>query len=105
VDPETEMIYFGNHGGYFYAVNSSNGDEVWKFKTGGAILSSPTLVRSTGTVIIGSNDGNVYLLEAASGDLKQKIPLLSGLSGVPVVVGDHLYVFDNLGYLYSFKET
>jgi outer membrane protein assembly factor BamB len=105
VDPETEMIYFGNHGGYFYAVNSSNGDEVWKFKTGGAILSSPTLVRSTGTVIIGSNDGNVYLLEAASGDLKQKIPLLSGLSGVPVVVGDHLYVFDNLGCLYSFKET
>ncbi len=103
VDAESGMVFFGNLKGFVYSVNSSNGHEVWKFRTGDSILSSPTLVRSTGTVIIGSNDGNVYLLDAASGDLKQKIPLLSGLSGVPVVVGDHLYVFDHLGYLYSFR--
>lgn len=103
VDSETGVVYFGNHGGSLYAVNSSSGDEVWEFKTGDRVLSSPTLVRSTGTVIIGSNDGNIYLLDAVSGELKQKIPLLSGLSGVPVAVGDHLYVFDHLGYLYSFR--
>ncbi len=103
VDTEAGVIFFGNHGGYFYAVNSSNGDEVWEFKTGDKILSSSTLIKSTGTVIIGSNDGNVYLLDAKNGVLKQKIPLVSGLSGVPVAVGDHLYVFDHLGYLYSFR--
>jgi len=103
VDAEAGVVYFGNQGGVFYAVNSSNGDELWDFKTGGKIHSSPTLVKSTGTVIFGSGDGNVYLLDAMSGDLKQKIPLLSGLTGVPVAVGDHLYVFDHLGYLYSFK--
>jgi outer membrane protein assembly factor BamB len=88
---------------YHVLTNSSNGDEVWEFKTGDKILSSSTLVKSTGTVIIGSNDGNVYLLDAKNGVLKQKIPLVSGLSGVPVAVGDHLYVFDHLGYLYSFR--
>jgi outer membrane protein assembly factor BamB len=103
VNAESGLIYFGDHAGYVYAVNSSNGDKVWKFRTGDSILSSPTLVKSTDTVIIGSNDGNVYLLDAVSSELKQKIPLLSGLSGVPVAVGDHLYVFDNLGYLYSFR--
>lgn len=103
VDSVTGIVYFGNHGGSLYAVNSSSGDEMWEFNTGDSVLSSPTLVRSTGTVIIGSNDGNIYLLDALSGDLKQEIPLLSGLSGVPVAVGDHLYVFDHLGYLYSFR--
>jgi outer membrane protein assembly factor BamB len=103
VDPETGMVYFGNHAGYLYAVDSSHGDKVWEFQTGDKILSSPTLVKSTGTVLIGSKDGNVYLLNAGNGALKQKIPLISGLTGVPVTVGDHLYVFDHLGYLYSFR--
>ncbi|MFA9436143.1 MAG: PQQ-binding-like beta-propeller repeat protein [Candidatus Bathyarchaeota archaeon] len=103
VDSETGVVYFGNHAGYLYAVDSSHGDKVWEYKTGDKILSSPTLVKSTGTVLVGSKDGNVYLLNAGNGDLKQKIPLLSGLTGVPVTVGDHLYVFDHLGYLYSFR--
>ena len=59
--------------------------------------------KSTETVLIGSNDGNVYLLNAGNGALKQKISLLSGLTGAPITVGDHLYVFDHLGYLYSFR--
>ena len=103
VDPETGVVYFGNHAGYLYAVDSSHGDKVWEFKTGDKILSSPTLVKSTGTLLIGSKDGNVYLLNAGNGALKQNIPLISGLTGVPVTVGDHLYVFDHLGYLYSFR--
>jgi outer membrane protein assembly factor BamB len=103
VDPETGLVYFGNHAGYLYAVESSHGDKVWEFKTGDKIVSSPTLVKSTETVLVGSKDGNVYLLNAENGALKQKIPLISGLTGVPVAVGDHLYVFDHLGYLYSFS--
>ena len=105
VDPETGVIFFGDDAGYIYAINSSNRDEVWKYRTGDKIMSSPTLVMSTGTILVGSNDGNVYLLNAQTGDLKQKIPLISGLTGVPVAVGDHMYVFDHLGYLYSFKTS
>jgi outer membrane protein assembly factor BamB len=103
VDSESKMIYFGNHAGYLYAVNSSNGDKEWEYKTSDKILSSPTLVKSTNTVLVGSKDGNIYLLNAKDGNLKQKISLLSGLTGVPVTVGDHLYAFDHLGYLYSFR--
>ena len=103
IDPENQILYYGNHGGKIYAVNIVRGRTVWEYTTGDRILSSPTLVKSTNTLVIGSNDGHVYLLDAKKGELKQKIPLLSGFSGVPVAVGDHLYVFDNLGYLYSFR--
>lgn len=102
ITPDGSMIYYGDHGGNFYAVNSSTGERIWSYQTGERIMSSPTLVHSTGTVIIGSHDGYVYLLDSATGDLKQKLGLNSGLTSVPVTVDDHLYVFDHLGYLYSF---
>jgi outer membrane protein assembly factor BamB len=103
IDPENGFIYYGNHGGSFYAVNASTGDAVWTYQTGGKILSSPTLVKRTNTVIIGSNDGVIYLLDAETGSLKQRLMLVSGLTGVPVAVGERLYAFDHLGYLYSFR--
>ena len=67
------------------------------------ITASPTLVQSTDTVIIGSKDKGVYLLDSETGELKQRLELLSGFTGVPVAVGDHLYLFDHLGYLYSYR--
>lgn len=103
IDPDSGLIYFGNHGGVFYAVNSTTGDDVWRFRTDGMITASPTLVRSTDIVIIGSKDMGVYLLDADTGEVKQKLELLSGFTGVPVAVGDHLYLFDHLGYLYSYR--
>jgi len=103
VDPENRIIYYGNNGGKVYAVDANRGKTIWVYNTGDRIQSSPTLVKETNTLIIGSNDANVYLLDAQTGSLKQKISLLSGLSGVPVALGDNLYVFDNLGYLYSFR--
>ena len=103
VDTENKMIYYGDHSGKIYAVNINRGRRIWVYNTGDRILSSPTLVKTTNTLIIGSNDANIYLLDTTTGRLKQQIPLLSGLSGVPVALGDHLYVFDNLGYLYSLR--
>lgn len=103
INPDNGLIYFGNHGGLIYAVNSTTGDDVWRYKTGDMITASPTLVQSTNTVIIGSKDKGVYLLDAMTGEVKQKLELLSGFTGVPVAVGDHLYLFDHLGYLYSYR--
>ena len=40
----------------------------WTFKTGGAIRSSPTVVDSV--VYVGSDDGNLYALDAVTGETK-----------------------------------
>ena len=103
IDADCEIVYYGSHGGGVMAVNASTGKTVWEYMTGGKIQSSPTLVKGTDTVIVGSGDGYIYLLDAEEGVLKQKIQLRSGLTGVPVAVGDHLYAFDHLGYLYSYR--
>jgi outer membrane protein assembly factor BamB len=103
IDPLNGIVYFGNHAGRFYAVNITDGEMLWRYLADDRILSSPTLVKSTNTIIFGSDDGHVYLLDSLKGTLKQKVSLNSGLSGVPVTIGNQMYVFDNLGYLYSFK--
>jgi outer membrane protein assembly factor BamB len=103
LDIWNKIVYFGNHYGMFYAINLTTGEMLWRYSTEGKIISSPTLVNSTQIIIIGSRDGYIYLLDSVKGTLKEKILLNSGISGVPVTVGDHLYVFDHLRYLYSFK--
>jgi len=42
----------------------------WKFKTGGRVYSSPAVAE--GTVFVGSNDGNLYAVDAATGTQKWK---------------------------------
>jgi outer membrane protein assembly factor BamB len=87
-------LYVGSYDGKFYALDTRTGIPRWKFATGGerrfeakglhgmqpktqtiadpfdVYLSSPVL--GEGAVYFGSGDGNVYALDAMSGDLKWK---------------------------------
>ena len=104
LDVSGRRVYFGTHGGTIYAIDMDTGVFLWSFETEGRVMSSPTLVESTKTIVIGSDDRFVFLLDSETGEEKQRIELISGLSGVPVTVGNQLYVFDNLGYLYAYSN-
>ena len=41
-------------------------------------------------------------LHLDDGRIVQRLYLESGLTGVPAISGPHLYLFDHLGFLYSF---
>jgi len=88
------LLYVGSYDGKFYALDKRTGAPRWKFTTGGerrfeakglhgmepknqtiadpfdVYLSSPIV--AGGVVYFGSGDGNLYALDAASGDLKWK---------------------------------
>jgi outer membrane protein assembly factor BamB len=88
------IVYIGSYDGAFYALDARTGVLKWKFVTGGErrfeakglhgmqpknqtiadsfdiFLSSPVVAQ--GTVYFGSGDGNMYALDAASGDLRWK---------------------------------
>ncbi|HUI81688.1 MAG TPA: PQQ-binding-like beta-propeller repeat protein [Bryobacteraceae bacterium] len=88
------LVYFLSYDGRFYAVDESSGKLRWKFRTAGErrfearglhgmqpasqtfldpydiYLSSPVV--AAGTVYFGSSDGNVYALDAGSGELRWK---------------------------------
>ncbi len=75
------------------------GDLKWTFATGGGIYSSPTVVG--GTVYVGSRDGNIYALNAATGEKLWAFKTGSWVESSPVVVGGVVYVGSNDGSLYA----
>jgi outer membrane protein assembly factor BamB len=54
--------YIGTLGGDVVSIGLKNGRERWRFKTGGAVPSSPCSWE--GVVYVGSNDHKVYALPA-----------------------------------------
>jgi eukaryotic-like serine/threonine-protein kinase len=120
-------VYFGSWDGNFYAVDSATGQQKWKFKTGGErrytathlhgavpasesqpdpfdfYLSSPAVVQ--GTVYFGSGDGNVYALDAASGDLKWKFKTGDVVHSSPAVADGMVYVGSWDTYFYALDAT
>ena len=71
-----------------------NGQLKWKYQTAGPIYSSPSL--ANGVVYIGSDDGNIYALDAISGALKWKYTLGSpgylSVASSPAVVEGVVYI-------------
>jgi len=84
------VVYLGSGSGVF-AFNATNGDTLWRFITLSYVSSSPSVVN--GVVYIPSGDGNLYALNASSG---QKIwnynfgPV--GSASSPAVVNGIVYV-------------
>ena len=86
VNPNDGTIYVGSDDGYVYAlkpaarladptgvggVNTSMGE--WRFRTNGEIESSAALDPKTGTIYIGSDDGNVWAINP-NGTEKWRFP-------------------------------
>lgn len=70
----------------------------WKFRTGGAVVSTPAI--SGGTVYVGSGDHNLYAVDAASGTLRWKFATKGRVSSSPAVAGGRVYFasFDSAFY-------
>ena len=106
-------VYFGSYDGKFYAVDAQNGKLRWKFSTGGerrfeakgihglqpknqtipdpwdVYLSSPVVAQ--GTVYFGSGDGNLYALDATSGELRWKFQTGDVVHASPAFADGTLY--------------
>ncbi|MGB7900916.1 MAG: PQQ-binding-like beta-propeller repeat protein [Halobacteriota archaeon] len=69
--------------------NMSNGQLLWKYATSGGVVSSPAVAH--GVVYVGSFDGNVYALNATTGE-KLWNYTTGGAVGDPAVVNGVVYV-------------
>jgi outer membrane protein assembly factor BamB len=98
-----DRVYFGSGDGLLYAVATLDGKLDWAFQSEGSILSSPTVLQDAGLLAIGSSDKHLYLLDLATGEIRQSIELASGVTSVPVAVGDSLFVNDDAGTVYAFR--
>ncbi len=70
----------------------------WKFTTGGGVASSPSVV--DGKAYIGSEDKNVYCLDARSGSLVWNFTTGFRIKSSPAVVDGKVYLGPDDGYVY-----
>jgi outer membrane protein assembly factor BamB len=89
-------LYAGSDDGYLYALDATTGVLKWKYATGGAIRSSPTLYN--GTIYFGSGDGYFYALDSANGSLHWKYQTAGACNSSPTVANGTVY-FNMPGWL------
>ncbi|HLB99713.1 MAG TPA: PQQ-binding-like beta-propeller repeat protein [Candidatus Bathyarchaeia archaeon] len=77
----------------------SNLTLAWKFKTKGAVISSPSV--ADGIVYVGSQDKNIYALGAWSGNLIWKFTTLSAIESSPAVANGKVFTGGDDGNVYS----
>jgi eukaryotic-like serine/threonine-protein kinase len=117
------LVYAGSYDGKFYALNAQTGAIKWKFATEGerrfeakgihglqprnqtiadqfdVFLSSPVVVQ--GAVYFGSGDGNLYALDAATGELKWKFKTGDVVHASPAYADGVLFVGSWDSYFYA----
>lgn len=76
----------------------SNMSLVWKFPTNGAIISSPSV--ADGTVYFGSQDKNIYAVNALSGTYVWNFTTLDAIESSPAVMNGKVCTGGEDGYVY-----
>jgi len=71
----------------------------WKFRTGGAVQSSPAV--RDGIVYVGSNDGRLYALDAGSGGERWRLQTQGRVASSPAVADGRVYVLSYDGRLHA----
>ena len=76
---------------------------IWKFRTEGAVTSSPAVV--DGKVYVGSQDGYLYCLDHWTGNLIWKYKVGAYVRSSPAVVGGKVFLGPDDGYVYCLNAT
>jgi outer membrane protein assembly factor BamB len=104
--------YFGCNDGAVYAIDLEDWKLEWRFQTGGAVNSSPSIVAGLKYVLesliyFGSDDGHLYVVNAETGGLVRKLPTASGapVRTCPVLSDGAVYFGDTVGNLYSWGSA
>ena len=86
-----------------HCLDLSNGKEVWTFKSGAGILSSPIITKNGDTVIVGSNDNYLYAVDSATGSIRWKFRTAADVRSSPSFSSDGtvVYVGSNDGFVYG----
>jgi outer membrane protein assembly factor BamB len=116
-------VYFGSYDGNIYAVDVKSGEQRWKFASEGErrftgrhlhgsdpagesmpdpfdfYLSSPVI--DAETVYVGSGDGNIYALDAASGALRWKFRTGNVVHASPAIANGMVYIGSWDSYFYA----
>lgn len=97
-------IYIGSLDGKVHALKLADGSPRWEpVALDGAIRAGPALL--DGSLVIGTESGNVYLINAETGDSKLFFKAQGAILSTPAVVGTRVYVGTATGNVYALDTT
>lgn len=98
----TTVEYPGSDGEGAHAViglDTESGERLWRTPIADNAFTDPVVV--DGVVVFGADDGRIYAVEAASGDIRWRVETGYGVRGSPVRRGDTLFVGSRDDRLYA----
>jgi outer membrane protein assembly factor BamB len=106
-----DLVFFGDRSNTVYALERSTGRERWRVETGGDhpfewglegwdyFTSSPVIAGDR--VVVGSGDGNVYALDAATGQERWRVETGGRVRSSPAIGDGVVFVGSADGVLYA----
>jgi outer membrane protein assembly factor BamB len=95
-----DRVVFGGRTKKVYALNPSDGKEVWHFATRQRVDCSPVIVGNR--VFVGASDGRLYGLDLKNGDKLWEFEASGGFSGSPAVADGRMVIATDRGVVYCF---
>jgi len=92
-------VFVASLDGNLYAVDPSDGKEVWRFSGNKGLVAKPEL--NSGTIYVGGFGSTLYAVDASSGDQKWSFKAESWVWSRPVVSGSRVYFGDFEGNVYA----
>ena len=85
------ILYFGATDNTVYALNGTTGEEIWNFKTGGEIWTTPFHGWNE-VLYTGSNDNKLYALDGKTGELLWEFKTDGWVESGPILRDDTIYI-------------
>lgn len=98
VDEEENICFIGGMDGFLYALDASSGYTLWRFRTTGAIISSP--ISNGQYVFFGSTDNKFYAVNIETGKEKWAFDTEAPIVATPAVQDDKAYIGSTNGTFY-----
>jgi serine/threonine protein kinase len=99
---DNTILFIGAYDNNLYALNSTNGEYIWKYPTEGGIVNRPTIQDST--VFFGSEDNGLYAVSSRSGKLVWNFRADGPIRGSPRTAEGHIFFGSDDSHLYAVNQ-
>lgn len=100
----TMFLSNSNHENYYHSTSVNKTPSIlWKVKTNGQVISSPCIYDNT--IYIGSNDNNLYSIDAIHGDIKWSYKTNGAIPSSPAVANGKIFFLSYDGFFYCLLKN
>jgi len=96
-----DRAYFASYGGYLYALNQANGNQVWRSSIEAQARASSPAIADDGSIVVGSYANKLFRFDQ-NGELMRSWSAGNWFRSSPVLANGRIYVGNGDGKIYAF---